>query len=161
MNIILTLLQYLKPGLNVKFYQVSCYQQTITSWEETGQNSLNCHHLNINFDTEAIACQISLSNHETHIVYVFYRPANRQPDSATNLCGFFRNIVGEEHDFTQTVNSRGNNILDVFLTNRPSPGTVKSCHTVPGISKHKVVVIQSSISSAPQQHRSRTGTRLI
>ena len=27
------------------------------------RNSLNCHHLNINFDTEAIACQLTLANH--------------------------------------------------------------------------------------------------
>ena len=37
MNTILTLLQYLKPGLNLKSCQVSLYQQTITSLEGIGQ----------------------------------------------------------------------------------------------------------------------------
>ena len=56
-------------------------------------NSLNCHHLNINFDTEAIACQLTLANQQTLIVCAFYRPPNRQPDSVTNLCHFFKSIV--------------------------------------------------------------------
>ena len=57
------------------------------------RNSLNCHHLNINFDTEAIACQLTLTNQQTLIVCAFYRPPNRQPDSVTNLCHFFKCIV--------------------------------------------------------------------
>jgi len=52
------------------------------------QNSLNCHCLDINSDTEAIACHINLANHQTLIVCAFYRPPNRQPDSVTNLCHF-------------------------------------------------------------------------
>jgi len=162
------------------------------------RNSLNCHHLDINFDTEAIACHFILPNHQTLVLCAFYRPPNRQLDSITNLCDFFRTIVDryptspiwitgdinlpninwntnnisnsmypsslcdtiidfvEEHGFTQTVNTatRGNNILDVFLTNRPS--LVKSCHVVPGISDHEAVVVESSISSAPHQHSLRT-----
>jgi len=51
----------------------------------------------------------------------------------------------EEYGFTQKVDSptRGNNILDVFLTNRPS--MVKSCSTVPD---HEAVTIINS--QAPQ-----------
>ena len=73
----------------------------------------------------------------------------------SSLCDTIIDFV-EEHGYTQTVNSatRGNNILDVFFTNRPP--LVKSCHTVPGISDHEAVVIQSLISFAPQQHSPRT-----
>jgi len=47
-------------------------------------NSLNCHCPDINSETEAIACHITLANHQT--LCAFYRPPNRQPDSVTNLC---------------------------------------------------------------------------
>ena len=59
------------------------------------------------------------------------------------MCISYIDLVGE-HGFTQTVNfaTKGNNILNVFLTNRPP----------------LIVIIQSSISSAPQQHNPTSGT---
>jgi len=60
-----------------------------------------------------------------------------------------------EYGFTQTVNSatREENILDVFFTNRPS--LVHTCHTIPGISDHEAVLIESSIILPPQQTKLR------
>jgi len=49
-----------------------------------------------------------------------------------------------DYDFTQTVSTpfRNQNILDIFLTNRPS--TVTSCEVIPGISDHEIVSISTS-----------------
>jgi len=51
----------------------------------------------------------------------------------------------QEYGFSQTVNSptRRNNILDVFITNRPS--LITHCSTIPGISDYKAVNIKSSV----------------
>ena len=77
MNMIQILLQYLKLGLKQKFCQVSFsrfrpngHGRVLIAWH----NSLNCYHLNINCDTEAIACQCTLANHQTLIMHAFYRP---------------------------------------------------------------------------------------
>jgi len=60
--------------------------------------SLNCHHLDLNCDVEAIACQIILASHQTLIMCAFYRPPSRQLESATNLHDFFRSIVDHYSD---------------------------------------------------------------
>jgi len=62
------------------------------------RNSLNCHRLSTNYDTEAVACQLTLANHQTLIVCAFYRPPNRQLESVTNLCDFFRSIIDQHSD---------------------------------------------------------------
>jgi len=60
------------------------------------------------------------------------------------LCEKFIELTSN-HGFTQVVKSptRGENILDIFLTNRPS--LVNCCNVVPGISDHEAIVVQSSI----------------
>ena len=52
---------------------------------------------------------------------------------------------------TQIVHSstRENNILDIFLTNRPS--LISDCHTLSGISDHEIVFINSYISAKIQR----------
>ena len=57
----------------------------------------------------------------------------------------------QEYGFSQAVNfpTRGNNILDVFITNRPS--LVHSCSPIAGISDHEAVYIESSVSITHQQ----------
>ena len=39
--------------------------------------------------------------------------------------------------------SRENNILDLFLTNQPS--LVKSCNTIPGISDHNMIIVDTDL----------------
>ena len=56
------------------------------------RNSLNCKILNINTDSEAIACQLLFDNHESLIVCVFYRPPNRSLESVANLCNFLSQL---------------------------------------------------------------------
>ena len=52
----------------------------------------------------------------------------------------------ETHGFIQIVDfpSRGNNILDVFSTNRPS--LINTCYPLPGISDHEIIFISSVTS---------------
>ena len=47
---------------------------------------------------EAIACQITLANHQTLIMCAFYRTPSRQLENVTNLCDFFRSIVDHYTD---------------------------------------------------------------
>ena len=51
-------------------------------------NSLNCCCLNINYDTEAITCQLNFDNHQTLVACAFYRSPNSRTDGALNLCQF-------------------------------------------------------------------------
>ena len=48
-----------------------------------------------------------------------------------------------------TLPTRGNNILDIFLTNRPS--AITYCNIYPCISDHHSVIINSSVSIPPHQ----------
>ena len=50
-----------------------------------------------------------------------------------------------DYDFPQTVSTptRNQNILDIFLTNRPS--VITSCEVIPGISDHEIVSISTSV----------------
>ena len=59
------------------------------------------------------------------------------------------------HSLTQIVDfpTRINNILDVFITNRPS--LVKQCYPQPGISDHEVVYVESYIKAPIQQGHKR------
>ena len=41
--------------------------------------------------------------------------------------------------------SRENNILDLFLTNQPS--IVKSCNTIPGISDHNIIIVDTDLEN--------------
>ena len=54
-----------------------------------------------------------------------------------------------------TTPTRGNNILDIFITNRPS--LTSKCHTIPGLSDHHGI----SIHSSAQAHRARPARRKI
>jgi len=61
-----------------------------------------------------------------------------------------------DHGLTQMVDTptRGNNILDLFFTNRPS--LVESCNTLPGISDHEIVNVSSLILApihTPQERK--------
>ena len=47
-----------------------------------------------------------------------------------------------------TFPTRGNNILDIFLTNCPS--AVAHCNILPGISDHHIVIVKSSVSVSSQ-----------
>ena len=62
------------------------------------------------------------------------------------LCDPFLNFL-HEYGFTQTVNfpTRGNNTLDIFVTNRPS--LISSCKPVSGISDHEAVIVISSLKT--------------
>ena len=53
----------------------------------------------------------------------------------------------QEYGFSQTVSfpTRKNNILDIFITNRPS--LITFCSTIPGISDHEAVCIKSAIQA--------------
>jgi len=66
-----------------------------------------------------------------------------------DLCESFIEFISD-NGFTQIVKSptRKENILDIFLTNRPS--LVNHCDTVPGISDHEAVVAQSSVVASLQ-----------
>ena len=57
----------------------------------------------------------------------------------------------QEYGFSQAVNfpTRGNNILDIFITSRLS--LVHSCSPVAGISNHEAVYIESFVSITHQQ----------
>ena len=73
--------------------------------------------------------------------------------SVTNplqLCNIMLNCVADS-GLTQIVHSptRENNILDIFLTNRPS--LISDCHTLSGISDHEIVFINSYISAKIQR----------
>ena len=53
----------------------------------------------------------------------------------------------QECGFSQVINfpTRRNNILDIFFTNRPS--LIRKCHTLPGISDHEIIYLESSMKS--------------
>jgi len=55
------------------------------------------------------------------------------------------------HSLTQVVDfpTRDNNILDIFITNRPS--LIKQCYPKPGISDHEIVYVESYIKAPIQQ----------
>ena len=57
----------------------------------------------------------------------------------------------QEYGFSQAVNfpTRGKNILDIFITNRPS--LLQSCYPIAGISDHEAVYIESSVILTHQQ----------
>jgi len=61
---------------------------------------------------------------------------------------FLRHVLEliNDHDFTQTVKfpTRGNNILDIFCTNRPS--LISGCYPIPGIGDHESVLINQCAS---------------
>ena len=59
------------------------------------------------------------------------------------------------HGFFQMVDipTRGNNILDIFLTNKPS--LVTSCKVLPGISDHNIVHVLSTVSATHKRLRVR------
>ena len=58
--------------------------------------------------------------------------------------------------FTQLVDSptRGNNILDLFVTNRP--GLIQEVKVSPGISDHELIVIESSLVATLTESQPRT-----
>ena len=66
------------------------------------------------------------------------------------LCDIMLDFVADS-GLTQIVHSptRENNILDIFLTNRPS--LISDCHTLSGISNHEIVFINSYISAKIQR----------
>ena len=49
--------------------------------------------------------------------------------------------------------SRENNILDLFLTNQPS--LVKSCNTIPGISDHNMIIVDTDLKPRYNKHKRR------
>ena len=61
-----------------------------------------------------------------------------------SLCDAIINF-SQEQGFSQIVNSatRGNNILDVFFTNRPF--LINCCDTIAGISDHEAIYAKSSL----------------
>ena len=75
---------------------------------------------------------------------------NNYPHTFAELLLDFSNTYG----FTQIVDAptRKHNILDLFLTNRPS--LVKSCKVIPGFSDHEIVHISTYVS-APCKLNSR------
>ena len=98
------LLQYLKLARNFVRQFIGWWQAIRTppcpsglsllkTLKPGGKNSL--HYL---CDTEAIACQLILANHQTLIVCTFYRPLSRPLKSVTNLCDFVRNIIDQYSD---------------------------------------------------------------
>ena len=52
-------------------------------------------------------------------------------------------IEDSEMEQLQLKPSRENNILDLFLTNQPS--LVKSCNTIPGISDHNMIIVDTDL----------------
>ena len=62
----------------------------------------------------------------------------------------------QEYGFSQTVNfpTRKNNILDIFITNRPS--LITFCSTISGISDHEAVCIKSAIQATIQHSNHST-----
>jgi hypothetical protein len=52
--------------------------------------------------------------------------------------------------------SRENNILDLFLTNQPS--IVKSCNTIPGISDHNIIIVDTDLE--PRYNKSKRSGRM-
>ena len=54
-----------------------------------------------------------------------------------------------------TTPTRQNNILDIFITNRPS--LASQCHTIPGLGDHYAI----SIHSSAQAHRTKPARRKI
>ena len=71
------------------------------------------------------------------------------------LCDLFLDFV-QDYGFSQMVDfpTRRNNTLDIFATNRPSLVTV--CKTVPGISDHEAVLVESSTKVYSQPSAPRT-----
>ena len=69
----------------------------------------------------------------------------------SSLCDTIINFL-HEFGFSQVVNfaTRGNNILDVFFTNRPS--LINCCYPLAGISDHEVIYIESSLAPHQQQN---------
>ena len=70
------------------------------------------------------------------------------------LCDTIINFV-QEHGFSQSIDFpiRVDNILEVFITNRPS--LLHSCNPIAGISDHEAICIESSISFTQQQYANR------
>ena len=62
------------------------------------------------------------------------------------LCHMMIDCI-QECGFSQVINfpTRRNNILDIFFTNRPS--LIRKCHTLPGISDHEIIYLESSMKS--------------
>ena len=69
------------------------------------------------------------------------------------ICEHLINFM-QEYEFSQTINfpTRKNNILDIFITNRPS--LITFCSTIPGISDHEAVCIKSAIQATIQHSKS-------
>lgn len=55
--------------------------------------------------------------------------------------------------------TRGSNILDIFLTNRPS--LIEACEIVDGISDHEAVMVKSHIMVKLLREHSMHGLKLI
>ena len=70
------------------------------------------------------------------------------------LCDTVINFV-QEYGFSQAIDfpTRGSNILDVFITNRPS--LLQNCTPIAGISDHEAVYIESLVSITQQQYNKR------
>ena len=70
------------------------------------------------------------------------------------LCDTVINFV-QEYGFSQVIDfpTRGSNILNIFMTNRPS--LLHSCNPISGISDHEAVCIESSVSITQQQYTNR------
>ena len=71
------------------------------------------------------------------------------------LCNLFLTFI-EDYGLTQMVDfpTRRQNILDIFVTNRPS--LVTGCKPVPGISDHEAVLINSLLKVNIQSPVERT-----
>ena len=61
----------------------------------------------------------------------------------------------EDLGLIQSVNfpTRGQNLLDVFFTNRPS--LINRCEAIPGISDHEIVFVDSNIAISRQKPAKR------
>ena len=72
-------------------------------------------------------------------------------DSITSFWIFLLDNV-----FTQMINTptRGSNVLDIFITDRPS--LVESCDTVDGISDHEAIFVKSLVTARLSHPSKRT-----
>ena len=70
------------------------------------------------------------------------------------LCNTILDFTAD-HSFFQTVQTptRNKNILDIFLTNRPS--TISSCEVIPGISDHEIVSISTTVAVSHNMNQER------
>ena len=71
-----------------------------------------------------------------------------------SLCDLFINFM-QEHGFSQSVNfpTCGNNILDNFITNRPS--SITQCYPVSGVSYQEAVSVKSHVQVTVKSVRHR------